>query len=325
MSTETLKYINRFLPDAWQKHRVPVKFYPCCQVGEYTSRWEIVCPLMPKRGIVLLHAQDFLTCQNGNCAELEYIESQYGEQSNRVAVVHWNRELHQVYNGPIMLVYFPSHSWELLSALVKQKADWHEHLLKNRSNKVQCLNGWPKPHRRNVVQWLQDNNVKSKISLGLEQPLEQQDYSTYQDCDNVSNWKSLLWLYGNTDINVVTETQYHDYPGIISEKTLFAFLAKQVPIVIGYKNIIQHCEDMGFDMFRDVVNTSYDFESPATRWRNALECNKQLLQQGIDRAKLQKRLDANFDLVCNLPDVLQRNYYKSVSTILTKFPNLCTG
>ena len=101
-----------------------------------------------------------------------------------------------------------------------------------------------------------------------------------------------------------------------------AFLAKQIPIVIGYQGIVQHCADLGFDMFRQIVDTTYDNERDDVRWRMAIDKNRNLLQNGVDRSKLESRLIANQQHVLNLPNIwLEKFNDKAKAT----FPNLCTN
>jgi hypothetical protein len=67
-------------------------------------------------------------------------------------------------------------------------------------------------------------------------------------------------------------------------------LARQVPIVIGYAGIVRDCEELGFDMFRDLVDTSYDSLPNRRRAEAALWMNEDLIKGRIDIAPYQERL-----------------------------------
>ena len=95
-----------------------------------------------------------------------------------------------------------------------------------------------------------------------------------------------------------------------------AFLAQQVPILIGYQGIVDDCESLGFDLFRDVVDTSYDYSTDELRWQQAIEFNQQLLNNGIDREVLKDRLLQNFKTVMNLPKTFMEKYLTQVSCII---------
>ena len=69
-------------------------------------------------------------------------------------------------------------------------------------------------------------------------------------------------------------------------------LAEQIPIVIGYPGIVQDCIELGFDMFTDIVDVSYDYLSNAQRIQHALETNRDLILGKIDLAPYRERLRA---------------------------------
>ena len=88
----------------------------------------------------------------------------------------------------------------------------------------------------------------------------------------------------------MTETQYNQQPGIITEKTIFALLAAQIPIVIGYRGIVQDCQELGFDMFTDIVDVSYDHLSDSCRWQAALDLNRDWINKYQPTAEISQRL-----------------------------------
>jgi len=57
--------------------------------------------------------------------------------------------------------------------------------------------------------------------------------------------------YADCVVNLITENTTDI--GFITEKTCKPFMAHQIPILIGATNISQFCEDIGFDMFSDIV------------------------------------------------------------------------
>ncbi len=297
-------HYNEIFKDFWQRQGFDVVYQPSCLQRPYTNLyWNIKFPEVNwnDRTIVILHCQDFVSIHGDRCPELENIQQHFGERSNQVIVVHWNYDLARVYSGPLNLVYFPTHSYEIIQNLNTRYPHWVEAYSQPRTRIWQCLNGVPRPHRRVVHQWLKslDNGITCLSDID---PLPQDAYHDvytwsnpdFQFCDhNEINFIKLSWLYATTQINVVTETQYIETPGIITEKTLFALLAGQIPIVIGYPGIVKDCERIGFDMFTDIVDLSYDRDlNDHTRWRQALESNRYLLEHGIDMKLLEPRLVA---------------------------------
>lgn len=96
-----------------------------------------------------------------------------------------------------------------------------------------------------------------------------------------SNFETYLkaW-YRESIIEIVNETIWQpDSGGIISEKYLNSIYGKNFPILVGTKNQVHHVRNMGFDVFDDVIDHSYDtISSPTLRLINALVSNQSLLR-----------------------------------------------
>jgi hypothetical protein len=114
--------------------------------------------------------------------------------------------------------------------------------------------------------------------------LDEWAYNTYRGTENDENFVRLGKIYGSCAVNIVTETLYDHAPGLFCEKTLFAMLAEQIPIVIGSQGLVASLRDRGFDMFDDLVDTSYDCLPNETRLTAALESNQDLIVGKIDLA-----------------------------------------
>ena len=319
-------HYNDLFKNTFEQLGYNVVYQPSCLINNYDQHcWPISFPLVlwTPRKLVVLHCQDFLTVKDNRCPELESIEQHFGEHAYRVVVIHWNLNLNKVYSGPLKLVYFPTHSYELLLNLRSSKAHWLPNFDQARTKSYQCLNGIPRRHRIQVVEHLQKyyNNYNNYISLGEQITLPEWDYNTYFGCANEINWQRLQYVYTDCPVNIVTETQYTESPGIISEKTLFAFLAQQIPIVIGYPGIVEDCASLGFDMFEDIVDTSYDHQTDANRWRNALDFNRDLIMGDL-QVDIKQRLEKNLQIVLDFPDYLVNRF---VNTVRENFPSLDTS
>jgi hypothetical protein len=105
-------------------------------------------------------------------------------------------------------------------------------------------------------------------------------------------------IYNNALINLVTETFYFLSYNMISEmfiteKTWKAFAAKQIPIIIGPRGIVNKLRNFGFDMFDDVIDHSYDTEPDSTRLFSAINSlnrviNKYSVQELSDFTKTRR-------------------------------------
>jgi hypothetical protein len=309
----------------WLRAQWNVVYQPSCLDRPYTrNSWSIRYPEVQwtDQTIVIMHTQDFLTIHDQRCPELRDMEQHFGDQSHRVIVVHWNYDLNRVYSGPLNLVYFPTHTYEIVENLRKEPmSEWRRRSPAPRHRRWQCLNGIPRAHRRLVHDWLKPHS-NGVTCLGKIDPLIKDAYhDTYtwtgDPLINENNFLRLSWLYEHTWINIVTETQYTESPGIISEKTLFALLGQQIPIVIGYRGIVEDCRRIGFDMFDDIVDNSYDNLDDLTRWQQALELNQDLILGHSDLEYLRPRLSHQREWVLDQwPELMIKHYQQRSNEIL---------
>jgi hypothetical protein len=106
-------------------------------------------------------------------------------------------------------------------------------------------------------------------------------------------------VYSNTLINLVTETFYFDSWNsfsemFITEKTWKVFTAKQIPIIIGPRGIVQKLKNYGFDMFEDIIDHSYDNEPDSTRLFSAINSLKNTMEsydvESLSKLTKQRRI-----------------------------------
>ena len=238
--------------------------------------------------LLLLHFQDFITPCQGRILELEQVERHYGANADRVLVTYWSHNLQKYYQGPVNLIEFSNHNMATVTAIQARESQW-TNSINAKTSAWQCLNGRMCLHRRRAVNILQHwpNGV---LSYGNDIPLDNWAYDTYRGTENEDNFMRLLPVYAKCQVNIVTETQYDEPPGIVSEKTLMAMIAQQVPIVIGHQGIVQDCRELGFDMFDDLVDTSYDSMLNDIRVEQAIMKNQDLILGKINLAPYQERL-----------------------------------
>ena len=290
----------------------------CLQIPDTRDGiWDIKFPKIEHwtdNTLVIMHCQDFLNVSENICRELQIIDDYFGERSNQVIVIVWNLNLETVYKGDLHLVHFPIHTHEILANLRHADQSWVDQFDGKRKYNFQCLNGVSKSHRIDTYRLLQSFD-KGITSLNPEKPIPEFTYKEHLLVQNHENFLKLLPLYNNCDINVVTETLYYTTHGIITEKTLFAWLSKQIPIIIGHQGIVQQARDLGFDMFDDIVDNSYDKEPDRCRLTCAIESNRDLLVNGIDRQELKYRLLANQNHALSWPARMIVDYERKVKQI----------
>jgi hypothetical protein len=85
-------------------------------------------------------------------------------------------------------------------------------------------------------------------------------------------------LYQHSLVEIITETMYDFHTGIVSEKFFNSVYGCNFPIVIGTPGTVRYLRSIGFDMFDDVVDHSYDnIVNPVSRLESAIQLNIQLL------------------------------------------------
>jgi hypothetical protein len=65
-----------------------------------------------------------------------------------------------------------------------------------------------------------------------------------------------LDVYKKSLFSIIAETYIHNT--ILSEKTFKIFAVGQIPIMCGAQHAIKHLRQLGFDVFDDIVDHSYD-------------------------------------------------------------------
>lgn len=253
--------------------------------------WPLKLPTVEfkKNTLLLLHFQDFITVQNGQILELQQVEQFYGPNADQVLVTHWPHRLNRYYSGPVNLIEFNSHEYKIILNLRQRQSEWNRLFDSVKTVPWQSLNGRMCPHRRRAAAILESWGG-GRLSYGNRTVLSDSSYATYRGKENEDNFIDLLDVYSQCAVNIVTETQYDQVPGIITEKTIMALLSKQIPVVIGYPGIVTDCMDLGFDMFTDLVDVSYDSLPDNQRVEQALLLNRSLIQGSIDLAPYQQRL-----------------------------------
>lgn len=137
-----------------------------------------------------------------------------------------------------------------------------------------CLNYNPHPHRVIMVDSLSNHNLLNFGYVSLVCVDDEWSNIFHTDSDGnehlkkIKNTKiiiddeyeerfSLQPFNKNAYIDVVTETD-HGILKFMTEKSMKPFYNLQLPIIFGYTGIVNDLRKLGFDMFDDIINHSYD-------------------------------------------------------------------
>jgi hypothetical protein len=95
-----------------------------------------------------------------------------------------------------------------------------------------------------------------------------------------------------------------------------AFAAGQIPVVIGHQGIVQHCRELGFDMFDDVINNSFDQLPNHVRAEQAIELNQDLILGKINLSPFWPRLLQQRDFLLNqYPELMRQRFVKDCAKL----------
>jgi len=154
-----------------------------------------------------------------------------------------------------------------------------------------------------------------KIVNQSVEPLQLPTYIGYQN-QNVSNYNNaLLPVYNHTKVEIVSSTLFSEPYLLFSEKEMQAIYACNFVIFISTAGTVEHLRNLGFDVFDDVVNHSYDsVVEPHLRLIKAIDDNQHLLDGSTDLDSLWKPRYQRFVDNCFLADKIFKSS-KSQSTI----------
>lgn len=259
--------------------------------------------------LLVSHSSDFASFNTERkCVELERLERHYGERSRQILFLHWEHNMADFYQGPINLCWWSTHNYFTCLDMRAIEHQWLPELRWPRAHNWQCLNGRIQGSRMRAAHLLKDI-PGGYLSLGDEIPLREYPYSTYFNTENEDNFVRLMYVYGDSYVNIVTETKYHEATGIITEKTLQACAAEQIPIIIGHPGAVDHARAMGLDMFEDVVDLSYADLPNETRVDEAIRRNMDLIMGRVDLSPYRSRLQRQREYVIHqLPEVMEQRF-----------------
>ncbi len=149
--------------------------------------------------------------------------------------------------------------------------------------------------------WLhnQYTNVKpTNYMIGTEIQLE--NSIIFGSIRNSTTYKQLLQknVFEPSCISLITEPTYIEKEAQLSEKTIMAIYGGTVPIYVGGWRSADALRILGFDVFDDIVDHSYEtLEDPWDRITKAFELNIDLLESFTVTDTILKRMQYNLDLL----------------------------
>ena len=242
----------------------------------------------------------------GHLPNYEHIEQFIGDYSDKKVILDGSFEASNItpkYDHILLaskqsanprMIYTDSILWDVYSK------DYVTQMNFNKDIEFLSFNGYPRWHRTHVMHHLETNNYfdRGEISYNpFNSPHNLDEENMHPDWINRSivcdtNRRSTLYhgghiepdVFGQANINLVTETSATmAYDGIfVTEKSYRCFNYGMIPIIIGQPGIISHLESLGYDLYRDYIDHSYDsISNPMTRIKKALSSFDQAMKDKV--------------------------------------------
>lgn len=175
--------------------------------------------------------------------------------------------------------------------------------------------------------WQYSNRGKASMHLDVSKIIEWDNDFISFICEHNSKWQSLIpmlpysdtgetidtanlqvyfetmkvvagfdiWnkIYNDIAVEVVCETNSTADTFFITEKTFRPIAYGKLFLVVGSPEFEQNLKHMGFDIFDDIIDKSYDIESSYIRVDAVFKSLGKLLQNPVDMQSILPRLEAN--------------------------------
>jgi len=217
---------------------------------------------------LILNLQDMLTGGWGRMPhELRTIHNFYKDWAplERIIVITWPQGLADAWiKDSFHIIEFSTHqyeTWQNYSAAEDVLRDAFADSNKDFKFNFVCMNRIAKPHRNILYSRLESFKTGncSLQSAGRELEYGGIDFDTYESqYNNLVNLLSLKQAFNTSLFSVVSESQFGEQYGIITEKTFNAIVAGHPFMVCAHYNALQHIRNLGFITWGTVFDESYD-------------------------------------------------------------------
>lgn len=148
---------------------------------------------------------------------------------------------------------------------------------------ISCINWELDPGAACFLDWCFDSKLHTAIATKIKNGIAKFDNNKLLElpCHEyylINYNQNLAPLYHNTFIDIVTDTTFFEPSEFLNDKYVNAILGANFPIFIASSGTVAQLRLMGFDVFDDVINHSYDtIVDHAVRLSQAIELNRHLL------------------------------------------------
>lgn len=259
------------------------------KVGQYPEKTFYlltVCPFLKecfidsKNLIIIYWGDDFLLHQDTDYSGISpVLEKEFSKDWHWVSLSN-NLRFHRNICHLILLGLDIKHGYQRFDpSWITKHESWKSFKSYLKYNNYSYLNSIS----RKFYPIMEKGFVRAKNSDGYDAKkyLARDHESAEVGLDLKENFNKFLKtdFYQHSSIEIVTETVFINKTGIITEKYLNTIYGSNFPIIIGMHGTVAHLRSLGFDMFDDIIDHSYDnIVDPYIRMTKAITDNQRMLE-----------------------------------------------
>ena len=189
------------------------------------------------------------------------------------------------------IIEFSSHQYETWCSYkdaedVLREAFGREH--KDFEYNFVCPQRIYKPHRAALDSMLEIGNV-SLQTKGIELMYPSLSVEEYDDqYDNLVNLLAMRKNYNTALFTIVSESQFTEEFGIITEKTFNAIVAGHPFLLCAHHHALENIRHYGFQSYNYIFDEAYDDLDNVVRMKDMVESNWHFTQERMSAVEMQK-------------------------------------
>ena len=268
--------------------------YPISDTG-----WDISVPESPAQCTfqdpdyhLFVNLQDMLTGKELINLNKHFVRG--GFPLHRVTVLVWAKHIQaSLPEHSVNVINFSSHQYETWCSYSEHEQELRDAFHRDRKQfeyNFVCPQRIYKPHRAALHRVL-GSYVHANISLqskGLELAYPSLTFKEYDaSYDNCVNLLAMRKNYNTALFAIVSESQYTQRYGIITEKTFNAIVAGVPFLLVAHRHALCDVNDYGFMSYPNLFNESYDARDNQSRIKTMIEDNDSYIKGGLRADEMQ--------------------------------------
>lgn len=237
-------------------------------------------------------------------AELKTVHDFYSQfdfvDMNKIIVLVWPMGLKKDWNthssDTFNLIEFSSHTYETWCSYKDAEDVIREAFCRTHKDfefNYVCPQRLYKPHRAALHSSLDDR--VGNISLqtkGIELKYPSLSVEEYDACyDNLANLLAMKKNYNTSLFTVVSESQYREEYGIITEKTFNAIVAGHPFLLCAHQYALVQLQALGFITYNTLFDETYDELDNVVRMKDMLDSNAHFIHERMSAVEMQDIYD----------------------------------